>query len=67
MKFNTDGVSKGNPGLAGAGGLIRKDTSRFVKSFFFKYGICFYVRVELMAVFRGFLMVKDLIILRLIL
>ncbi|PKI61873.1 hypothetical protein CRG98_017771 [Punica granatum] len=33
VKLNTDGTSRGNPGAAGAGGLIRDDNGRWLEGF----------------------------------
>ena len=52
-KLNTDGAAKGNPGPAGAGGLIRGYRGELFETFASKCGSCSCTRVELLAVMRG--------------
>lgn len=55
IKLNTDGVSKGNPGVAGGGGLdlFRDSTGKLLKAFTFKCCISSATMAELHAVFHG--------------
>ena len=49
MKLNTDGSSLGNPGLAGAGGLIRDGNRSWVVGFARKIGVASSLLAELWA------------------
>ena len=40
IKLNTDGASKGNPGLATAGGVMRDEYGVWQGGFAFNIGIC---------------------------
>ena len=40
FKLNTDGASRGNPGLAAAGGVLRDDTGRWCRGFALNIGRC---------------------------
>ena len=51
--MNTDSAAKGNPGHAGAGGVIRGDKGEWIVGFTENLGICFSVRAEIRAVLRG--------------
>ncbi|KAL9228579.1 hypothetical protein vseg_004142 [Gypsophila vaccaria] len=51
--LNTDGASRGNPGLAGCGGIIRNDAENFVSAFTFSSGICTSMRAEMRALVVG--------------
>lgn len=51
VKLNTD-AAKGDPGAAGAGGLIRGSSGEF-EYFAVKCGVCTCTKAELMAVMRG--------------
>ena len=53
VKLNTDGASKGNPGPAGAGGLIRGHRGELFEVFAMNCGSCSCTRAELLAVLRG--------------
>lgn len=49
MKLNIDGASKGNPGLASAGGLFRDCAGNWLRGFAFHIGIDTSVGAELWA------------------
>ena len=53
VKLNTDGAAKGNPGPAGAGGLIRGYRGEVFEVFSINCGVCSCTRAELLAVLRG--------------
>ena len=53
VMLNTDGASKGNSGVAGAGGLIRSHRGEVFEIFAMNCGICSCMRAELLAVQRG--------------
>ena len=53
VKLNTDGASKGNPGKAGAGGVIRGHRGEVFEMFAMNCGECSCTRAELLAVMRG--------------
>ena len=53
MKLNTDGASKGNPGKAGAGGLIRGHRGELFEVFAANCGECSSTQAELLVVMRG--------------
>ena len=53
VKLNTDGASKGNPGPAGGGGLIRGPRGEIYEVFALNCGSCSCTKAELMAVLRG--------------
>ena len=53
VRLNTDGASKGNPGKAGAGGIIRGHRGELFECFAANCGECSCTRAELMAVLRG--------------
>lgn len=53
VRLNTDGASKGNPGKAGAGGLIRGHRGEVFEMFAANCGECSNTRAELLAVMRG--------------
>ena len=38
-KLNTDGASKGNPGLAGCGGVVRDKNGRWIAGFSRRIGV----------------------------
>lgn len=40
VKINTDGASKGNPRLAGVGGLMRDDGGKWLGGFVANIGAC---------------------------
>lgn len=51
--LNTDGAAKGNPGAAGAGGLIRGHHGELFEMFAMNCGVCTCTKAELLAVQRG--------------
>ena len=51
--LNTDGASKGNPGTAGGGGVIRGDRGEWICGFGEAMGICSSMKAEIKAVLRG--------------
>ena len=53
IKLNTDGCSKGNPGVAGAGGVIRDHMGSWIGGFAKNIGICSSVTAELWAIYFG--------------
>lgn len=53
FKINTDGVSKGNPGSAGCGGILRDDVGNWVQGFGYHIGHCSAYMAELWGIFRG--------------
>ncbi|KAL0318099.1 UNVERIFIED_CONTAM: putative ribonuclease H protein [Sesamum calycinum] len=52
-KLNTDGVSKANPGVAGAGGIIRNHLGQTVLAFQEHLGLTSNTAAELKAIYRG--------------
>ncbi|PWA44555.1 hypothetical protein CTI12_AA523610 [Artemisia annua] len=57
--LNTDGASRGNPGEAGGGGIMRDAQGYFIRAFTENYGICTVTRSEILALLRGILMARD--------
>ncbi|KAL0349756.1 UNVERIFIED_CONTAM: putative ribonuclease H protein [Sesamum radiatum] len=53
FKLNTDGASKGNPGIAGAGGIIRNHLGQTVLAFQEHLGLTSNTAAELKAIYRG--------------
>ncbi|GMP65273.1 hypothetical protein CsSME_00026140 [Camellia sinensis var. sinensis] len=53
LKLNVDGCSKGDPGQAGYGGLLRDDTGLWLWGFYGKLGHCYSLEAELWAIYRG--------------
>lgn len=53
VRLNTDGASKGNPGRAGAGGIIRGHRGELFEVFAVNCGICSCTKAELMCFLRG--------------
>lgn len=53
IKLNTDGVSKGNPGIAGGGGIFRDSAGHYLKAFTFTCGTASAIKAELTAVLHG--------------
>ncbi|WCJ28598.1 Polynucleotidyl transferase ribonuclease H-like superfamily protein [Euphorbia peplus] len=59
FKLNSDGCSKGNPGLAGAGGVIRDNKSKWIFGFMFNIGNCSAVQSELWGILKGLMLAWD--------
>ncbi|KAK4381636.1 putative ribonuclease H protein [Sesamum angolense] len=53
FKLNTDGASKGNPGVVGAGGIIRNHLDQIVLAFQEYLGLTSDTAAELKAMYRG--------------
>lgn len=53
VKLNTDGAAKGNPGVAGAGGLIRSSIGTWLMGFQLHLGVCSNMEAELQAIRCG--------------
>ncbi|KAJ8763770.1 hypothetical protein K2173_003552 [Erythroxylum novogranatense] len=53
FKLNVDGSSKGNPGLAGCGGVVRDFTSNWVCGFATHLGVCTSMVAELNGLLEG--------------
>ncbi|KAL0427066.1 UNVERIFIED_CONTAM: putative ribonuclease H protein [Sesamum latifolium] len=53
FKLNTDGASKGNPGISGAGGILRDPQGRVLFAFEEPLGCMSNTLVELKAIYRG--------------
>ena len=53
-KLNTDGASRGNPGLATAGGVMRDENGEWQGGFAVNIGICSATLAELWGVYYGF-------------
>ena len=51
--LNTDGAAKGNPGRAGAGGVLRGDRGEWILGFSEFLGHCSSMKAELRAISRG--------------
>ena len=54
-----DGAAKGNPGRAGAGGVIRGDRGNWIVGFSEHLGHCSSMKAEIRAVFRGLQLAKE--------
>ncbi|CAA0835623.1 Polynucleotidyl transferase- ribonuclease H-like superfamily protein [Striga hermonthica] len=50
VKINTDGASRGNPGVAAAGGLIRDNAGQWLVGFMAHLGICSNTVAKLQAI-----------------
>ena len=59
MVLNTDGAAQGNPGPAGAGGVLRDDKGAWVIGFLENAGHCSSVKAEIRAVLRGLLVARE--------
>ena len=59
IKLNVDGCSKGNPGLAGAGGVIRDHIGTWIGGFARNIGVCSSMTAELWAIYSGLQLVWD--------
>ncbi|XP_028112975.1 uncharacterized protein LOC114311106 [Camellia sinensis] len=53
LKLNTDGCSKGDPGQAGYGGLLRDDTGIWIWGYYGNLGHCTCLEAEIWAIYRG--------------
>ncbi|WCJ29423.1 LINE-1 retrotransposable element ORF2 protein [Euphorbia peplus] len=53
VKLNTDGMSKGNPGISGTGGLIRDSNGMWLCGFMCNLGICTALLAELWGLYYG--------------
>lgn len=53
VRLNTDGAAKGNPGEAGAGGIIRGPRGELFEMFAANCGVYSSTKAELLAVMRG--------------
>lgn len=53
------GASKGNPGLAGAGGIIRGSRGELLELFSLDRGACSCTKAEILGVFRGLLLASN--------
>ena len=53
VRLNTDGAAKGNPGKAGAGGIIRGSRGELFEAFAVNCGVCSCTCAELLGVLRG--------------
>ncbi|CAL5338789.1 unnamed protein product [Camellia sinensis] len=53
LKLNTDGSSKGDPGQAGYGGLLRDEAGTWVWGFYGYLGSCTSLEAELWSIYRG--------------
>ncbi|KAL2943952.1 hypothetical protein RDABS01_032299 [Bienertia sinuspersici] len=58
--LNTDGATKGAPGIARGGGVLRGWRRGFIRAFSSSFGICKTYRAKLMAVSIGLDMARDL-------
>ncbi|CAA7014055.1 unnamed protein product [Microthlaspi erraticum] len=56
FKLNTDGASRGNPGLATAGGVLRDAEGRWCRGFILNIGRCSAPLAELWGVYYGLVM-----------
>ncbi|CAA7034666.1 unnamed protein product [Microthlaspi erraticum] len=56
MRLNTDGASRGNPGLASAGGVIRDVLGKWICGFSLNIGLCSAPLAELWGVYYGLVM-----------
>ncbi|OMO56897.1 reverse transcriptase [Corchorus capsularis] len=59
VKLNTDGASCGNPGIAGAGGLIRNAAGAWLVGFAAHLGVCSNIVAELQALRLGLCLAWD--------
>jgi len=63
--LNTDGASKGNPGRAGGGGVLRGDKGEWICGFGESMRVCTTMKAEIKVVLRGLKIAKSLDITRL--
>ncbi|CAA7029707.1 unnamed protein product [Microthlaspi erraticum] len=59
VKVNTNGASRGNPGLATAGGVLRDESGSWLRGFALNIGICMAPLAELWGVYYGLCMVWE--------
>ena len=59
FKLNTDGASRGNPGLATAGGVLRNSDGEWCSGFALNIGICSAPLAELWGVYYGLYIVWE--------
>jgi len=59
FKLNTDGSSRGNPGKAGYGGVIRDDCGCWILGFYGRLEDCSSLEAELWGIFRGLELVQS--------
>nr|AID60103.1 hypothetical protein [Brassica napus] len=59
VKLNTDGASRGNPGLATAGGALRDEEGKWIGGFSLNIGICSAPLAELWGVYYGLCIAWD--------
>ena len=60
VKLNTDGASKGNPGLAGCGGVVRNEDGRWITGFARRIGVTTSFVAELWGLREGLLLCSNL-------
>lgn len=53
FKLNTDGASRGNPGVAGGGGVLRDHNGSMLLAYAFNYGVTTNFAAEFLAIFDG--------------
>jgi hypothetical protein len=53
IKINVDGASSGNPGPAGAGGLLRDFTGKWLKGFVINVGVATNTTAEFWGILKG--------------
>ncbi|KAE8715793.1 hypothetical protein F3Y22_tig00110160pilonHSYRG00549 [Hibiscus syriacus] len=53
VKLNTDGASRWNPGISGAGGINRSDTGEWILGFSAHLGVCSSITAELQEIRLG--------------
>lgn len=59
VKLNTDGASRGNPGIAGAGGVIRDSTGKWLVGYAAHLGMTSNLAAELHALRLGLILAWD--------
>lgn len=59
LKLNTDGCSKGNPGRASFGGVLRDDRGEWIMGFYGKLPNCASLEAELWGIYRGLKAISD--------
>nr|DAD25609.1 TPA_asm: hypothetical protein HUJ06_027073 [Nelumbo nucifera]DAD25624.1 TPA_asm: hypothetical protein HUJ06_027088 [Nelumbo nucifera] len=53
FKLNTDGASRGNPGISAGGGIVRNHEGKLIRAFGKFYGICSNIMAEIRAIHDG--------------